>query len=257
MRLTGKVALVTGAAKGVGKGISACLAAAGAAVQLVDIDAEAGAHTAATLACNRADRVNFFEADIRHEAQIEAAIEDTVTRFGGLDVLVNNAGVNLSFDASTMTSQEWDDSMAIDFKGAWLCSKYALPQMVARGGGVIVNIASVHATMTTFNTFPYAAAKAGLIGMTRSLALDWGRKNVRVVAVSPGWVLSDAVERQISAAPDPAAERERIGSSIPGGFIGQPEDVGHLVTFLASDEARYITGTEIVVDGGISARFAE
>ena len=253
MRLTDKVALVTGAAKGVGEGISACLAAAGTAVQLVDIDVQAGAQTLASLPGTH----SFFEADIRDETQVAAAVRDTVTRFGGLDILVNNAGVNLSFDATRMTSQEWDDSMAIDFKGAWLVSKYALPEMVKRGGGVIINIASVHATMTAANAFPYAAAKAGLVGMTKSLALDWADKNVRVVAVSPGWILSDAVRREFARASDPAARESKVAQSIPSGFIGQPEDVGHLVAFLASDEARYITGTEIVIDGGISARFAE
>ena len=253
MRLANKVALVTGAAKGVGRGISACLAAAGAAVQLMDVDAQAGAQTLAGLPGTH----SFFEADVRDESQVAAAVRDTVARFGGLDVLVNNAGVNLSFDAAHMTSQEWDDSMAIDFKGAWLVSKYALPEMVRRGGGVIINIASVHATMTAVNAFPYAAAKAGLVGMTKSLALDWASQRVRVVAVSPGWILSDAVRREFAKAPDPAAKEARVAQSIPSGFIGQPEDVGHLVAFLASDEARYITGTEIVIDGGISARFAE
>ena len=220
MNLTDKVALVTGAAKGVGGGISACLAAAGAAVQLVDIDAQAGARTLASLP----GIDSFFEADVRDETQVAAAVRDTVTRFGGLDILVNNAGVNLSFDATRMTSQEWDDSMMI---------------------------------MTAVNAFPYAAAKAGLVGMTKSLALDWASQNIRVVAVSPGWILSDAVRKELAKASNPAAKEAGVAQSIPSGFIGQPEDVGHLVTFLASDEARYITGTEIVIDGGISARFAE
>ena len=122
----------------------------------------------------------------------------------------------------------------------------------------MVNIASVHATLTTYklttyNMFPYGAAKAGLVGLTKSLALDWSTKGVRAVAVSPGWILADAVRRGFAETQDPEAARAKVRPSLPVGYIGEPKDVGHLVAFLASDEARYITGTEIVIDGGTSA----
>jgi NAD(P)-dependent dehydrogenase (short-subunit alcohol dehydrogenase family) len=259
MTLSDKVGIVTGAAKGIGKGISLCLLEAGARVLMVDVDDKAGEQTLTEFSARTAfsNKVDFFRADVRDEAQVMAAAAQAVRRFGQLEIVVNNAGINLSFDATQMTSREWDESMAIDLKGAWLLTKHALPELVKRGGGVIVNIASVHATLTTFNTFPYAVAKAGLLGLTRSLALDWGKQNVRVVAVSPGWILSDAVRKSLERSPDPTAEEAKIRSSIPCGFIGEVNDVGHLVAFLASDEARYITGTEIVIDGGISSRFAE
>ena len=253
--LAGRVALVTGAGRGIGKATAVRLAQAGAAVVLAEIDAEAGEAAAQTLQIAGAKAV-FIQTDVSQETEVAAAVK-FAKRFGGLDILVNNAGRNLAYNAAEMTSEEWDSGMAVDLKGAWLCCKYALPEMVARGGGVIINIASVHATLTTYNMFPYSAAKAGLVGLTKSLALDWGSKGVRVVAVSPGWILSDAVLRGFADAKDPEAAREKVRSSLPSGHIGEPEDVGNLVAFLASDEARYITGTEIVVDGGTSARFAE
>lgn len=170
---------------------------------------------------------------------------------------MNNAGRNQHYNAAQMTADEWDRGMALNLKGAWLCSKYALPQMAQQGGGVIVNIASVHATMTLYDNFPYAAAKAGLLGMTRNLALDWGRHNIRVVAVSPGYVRTQPVLDGFAKAPDPAAEEARVTALHPINRIGTPRDVGNLVAFLASDEASYITGTEFIIDGGLTARYAD
>ncbi|MEM7737858.1 MAG: SDR family NAD(P)-dependent oxidoreductase [Deinococcota bacterium] len=250
-----KVALVTGAAKGIGQGIARQLALQGAAVVVADIDAETGQLATAELQ-ELGAKASFIETDISLEEQIIAAVNHAKTHYGGLDILVNNAGINLSYDATTMISQEWDAAMSIDLKGAWLCAKYAIPEMRARGQGAIINIASVHATMTTYNVFPYAAAKAGLVGLTKSLALDWGKHNIRAVAVSPGWVLSDVVQKSFAEHKN-GLQQEVVEASIPAKFIAVPDDIGHLVAFLASDNARYITGTEIVIDGGISARFAE
>ena len=254
--LAKRVAFVTGAGRGIGRAIAECLATSGAAVVLADIDAEAGEAAARTLQSSGYAAI-FVQTDVSCETEIAAAVGLTKKELGGLDILVNNAGRNLSHDAAEMTSEEWDNGMAVDLKGAWLCCKYALPEMVARGGGVIINIASVHATLTTYNMFPYSAAKAGLVGLTKSLALDWGKKGVRAVAVSPGWILSEAVLQEFSETENLQAAQEKVRSSLPIGYIGKPHDVGHLAAFLASDEARYITGTEIVIDGGTSARFAE
>ena len=147
--------------------------------------------------------------------------------------------------------------MSLNLRGAWLCAKHALPIMAQQEAGVIVNIASVHATMTMYNFFPYNVAKSGILGLTRSLALDWGKHNIRAVAVSPGWVRTQPAIDYLEQADDPAAEEERVRNLHPLRRIGEPKDIGALVAFLASDEARYITGTEIVIDGGITARHAD
>lgn len=254
--LADKVALVTGAARGIGRGIARQLAARGAAVALTDIDASAGQDALAEI-LEAGGRAIFIRMDVRDEAAIRAATDETIRAFGGLNVLVNNTGLNFHYDATQMQQHEWDDALAINLRSAWLCSKHAIPHMAAQGGGVIVNIASVHANMTMYGNFPYAVTKSGLVGLTRSLALDWGHAHIRAVAVNPGYIRTQRVIDGFAQAPDPAAEEARVIALHPIKRIGTPDDVGHLVAFLASDEASFITGTEITIDGGLTARYAD
>ncbi|MCY4062492.1 MAG: glucose 1-dehydrogenase [Chloroflexi bacterium] len=255
-RLNGKSAFVTGAGQGIGRGIAEQLAANGASVTIAEINEESGNSTADEL-CHAGCEAQFAQVDIRSEDDIKAGIAAHMERFGALDILVNNAGQNQHFDASKMTVDEWEQSMSLNLRGAWLCAKHALPIMAQQEAGVIVNIASVHATMTMYNFFPYNVAKSGILGLTRSLALDWGKHNIRAVAVSPGWVRTQPAIDYLEQADDPAAEEERVRNLHPLRRIGEPKDIGALVAFLASDEASYITGTEIVIDGGITARHAD
>ena len=171
-------------------------------------------------------------------------------------MLVNNAGANAYFDAAAMTEAEWDAVFAVDLKGAWLCCKHALPAMKRAGAGSIVNIASIHATLTMAGMFPYAAAKAGLVGLTRSLALDAARAHIRVNAVLPGWTRTRLVEEWFRMQPDPAEAERRVLAVHPLGRLSTPLEVANLVAFVASDEASAITGAALAVDGGLSARFA-
>ncbi len=255
-RLQDKSAFVTGAGQGIGRGIAEQLATNGASVTIAEINESTGQSTANEL--NQAGyAAQFTRVDIRSEDEIKAGIAAHVEEFGGLDILVNNAGANQNFDASRMSVDEWEKSMSLNLRGAWLCSKHALPIMAQQESGVIINIASVHATMTTYNFFPYNVAKSGILGLTRSLALDWGHRNIRAVTVSPGWIRTQPVIDHFAGADDPAAEEGRVRDIHPLRRIGEPENVGALVAFLASDEASYITGTEIVIDGGISARHAD
>ncbi len=251
-----KSAFVSGAGQGIGRGIAQKLAANGARVTIAEINAESG-RAAADELTEAGHQAQFVRVDIRSEDEIRAGIAAHVERCGGLDILVNNAGANQHYDASKMSVDEWERSLSLNLRGAWLCCKHALPIMAERESGVIINIASVHATLTTYNFFPYNVAKSGLLGLTRSLALDWGHHNIRVIAVSPGWVRTPPAIAHFEQADDPAAEEQRVRDLHPLKRIGTPEDIGALVAFLASDEAGYITGTEIVIDGGISARFAD
>ena len=254
-RLKGKSALVTGAGAGIGRGIAEQLAANGASLTIAEINEATGRSTADELR-NASYEAQFAQVDIRSEDDIIAGIATHMERFGALDILVNNAGQNQHFDASQMSVDEWEESMSLNLRGAWLCCKHALPVMAAGEGGVIISIASVHATMTATNFFPYNVAKSGILGLTRSLALDWGQHNIRAVAVSPGWVRTQPAIDYFEGADDPAAEEQRVKDLHPLRRIGEPRDIGALVAFLASDEARHITGTEIVIDGGITARHA-
>ena len=255
-RLGGKSAFVTGAGQGIGRGIAKELAAQGASVTIAEINDATGKTTAEEL-CGAGYQAQFARVDIRCEADIKAGIAAHVAHFGGLDILVNNAGQNQHFDASQMSVEEWETSMSLNLRGAWLCSKHALPIMASQESGVIINIASVHANLTLYNNFPYNVAKSGVLGLTRSLAVDWGQSNIRAVSVSPGYFRTQPVLNGFAQANDPAAEEERIIALHPLKRIGLPKDAGKLVAFLASDDACYITGSEIVIDGGISARYAD
>ena len=255
-RLSGKSAFVTGAGQGIGRGIVEELATQGAAVTIAEIDETTGPSTAADLS-QAGLQAQFAKVDIRSEDDIKAGIAAHVTRFGTLDILVNNAGANQNYDASTMSTDEWDRSLSLNLRGAWLCCKHALPIMAAQQSAAIINIASVHATLTLQGNFPYNVAKSGILGLTRSIALDWGHKNIRAISVSPGYVRTPPVLDGFAKAPDPAAEERRVIDLHPLKRIGEPENIGKLVAFLASEDASYITGTEIVIDGGISARYAD
>jgi NAD(P)-dependent dehydrogenase (short-subunit alcohol dehydrogenase family) len=253
--LQNKVALITGAGRGIGQAIARRMAAEGTAVTIAELDPRT-AQAAADELCAAGYSALAVPTDITREGDVQNAVEKTLERFGKLNILVNNAGKNFYFDAATMTGDEWDTAMAVDVKGAWLCCKYAIPPMLAQGGGSIVNIASIHARMTVEGMFPYGAAKAALTGMTRSLALDLGRKNIRVNAICPGWVRTALVDEWFATQPDSAAAEERVLSVQPMGRIATPEEIANVVAFVASDEASFITGAEIFVDGGASIRFA-
>jgi NAD(P)-dependent dehydrogenase (short-subunit alcohol dehydrogenase family) len=252
-RLTGKVAIVTGAGRGIGYAIAEKMVSEGASVVIAEIN---GGDQAAQSLREKGLNVSAVQTDITNEESVQQSVARTVDTYGTLNILVNNAGMNFYYDATQMSSDEWDRAMAVDLKGAWLCCKYAIPAMREQGGGAIVNIASVHASMTTYGMFPYAAAKSALIGMTRSLALDWAAEKIRVVAVSPGWVRTHLVEEWLQTQVDPQTAEDRVLETIPLHQIAVPHEIANLVAFVASDEASYLTGTEIVIDGGVTARFA-
>ena len=250
--LDGKSVLVTGAARGIGAAVAEAVVEEGGAVALLDID-PAGADTAARLA----DRgvAHFFPCDLRSLEEVERAVAGAEQALGGLDGLVNNAGVNAYFDAVTMTEDDWDSVFAIDLKAAWMLAKAALPALIERRGA-IVNVSSIQARLTIRGFFPYAAAKAGLEGLTRSLALEYAPAGVRVNAVAPGYTATRLVEEWLDRQDDPAAARERVLATIPLGRIATPREIAHVVVFLLSDRASAIAGATLAVDGGLSVRYA-
>ena len=254
-RLEGRSAIVTGGARGIGRAIVERLAAEGAQVTFCDLGHPAGEQALRELA-GAGVTATFVQADITREADVERLVGGVVDRLGTVDILVNNAGINAYFDAAAMTEAEWDSVFAVDLKGAWLCAKHALVPMRRTRRGAIVNIASIHAQMTIAGMFPYAAAKAGLVGLTRSLALDCGLLGIRVNAVLPGYTRTRLVEEWLSLQPDPAAAERRVLESIPAGRIASPAEIASVVAFLASDDASAMTGASVAVDCGLSVRFA-
>lgn len=251
--LDGEVAVVTGGSRGIGRAIVELLAREGASVAFCGRDEQAGRQAEAELA---GLPVAFRAADVAAERDVEALVEMCAERFGGPTILVNNAGVNANFDATTMTEAEWDRFFGIDLKSAWLTSKHVLPHMRAAGRGAIVNVSSLHGFATLEGFFPYAAAKSGLVGLTRSLALDWGPHGIRVNCVAPGFVRTRLVQESIDRSEDRAAAEAAMTRGVALGRIGAPEEIAHVVRFLVADEASYVTGASLLVDGGLTARRA-
>ena len=200
--------------------------------------------------------VTFAKVDVTRESDVVRGVAGVTSQYGRIDVLVNNAGINAYFDAVDMTEAQWDEVFAVDLKGAWLCAKHVLPGMRVRRAGSIVNIASIHASLTIAGMFPYAAAKSAVVGLTRSLALDCAPLGIRVNAVSPGWTRTHLVEEWFRLQPDPAAAEASIMNVHPMRRIATPAEVANLVAFVASDEASAMTGASLAVDCGLGIQFA-
>jgi NAD(P)-dependent dehydrogenase (short-subunit alcohol dehydrogenase family) len=250
-RLEGGHVFVTGGARGIGAAIVAKALAEGARVSIVDRD-EAGRDL--LLALSAGERALFCAGDVRRASDIARAVEAATHKFGQVSGLVNNAGRNVYADPVTMTEDEWEDVFAVDLKSAWLVARAVLPGMKAAKRGAIVNIASLHADLTYPGMFPYAAAKSGLVGLTRSLALEVGKDGIRVNALSPGYV-ETALVTEFFARAD-ASLRDQVLSVHPMGRIASPAEIANCVVFLLSDEASFVTGANWRVDGGLGARFA-
>lgn len=251
-RLAGEHILVTGGSRGIGAAIVEKALAEGARVSFFDIDAAAGTSFAAEVGAG--GRVCFAAADVRKAADIAAAHVAVSAALGPVTGLVNNAGRNAYYDPVEMTEAQWDDVFSVDLKSAWLCARVVLPAMLDAHKGSIVNIASVHADHTFAGYFPYAAAKSGLVGLTRSLALEVGPRQIRVNALSPGWTETALVADYFSRQPSDA--RAKVLDVHPMGRIAKPAEIANCAVFLLSDEASFVTGANWRVDGGLGARFA-
>jgi NAD(P)-dependent dehydrogenase (short-subunit alcohol dehydrogenase family) len=242
-RLTNRVAIVTGATRGIGEGIARRLAADGAAVVVSGRTVPEGREVVESIRADGGTAI-FVEADLRSIDNIQQLFEATIEEFGSLGILVNNAAVQTESGAAETTLEEWNLILETNFRAYWFCAKLAYECM---DEGSIINISSNHAFSTMPAHFPYNAVKAGIDGMTRAMALDFGPR-VRVNAVNPGWV---AVER--TTAEMSAATRARLDAIHPLGRIGRPEDIAGVVSFLASSDSTFITGESILVDGGRGA----
>ncbi len=249
MKLAGHHIFVTGGAKGIGEAIVRDCVAEGANVSYVDIDSASGEKLANELGA----KVKFVKASVASFEELSKAFTEVVAAFGEVTGVVNNAGVNSHADPVTMTDKEWDDFFAVDMKPVWLTAKLALPAMRKAGKGSIVNICSIHGRLTYPGFFPYGAAKSAVLGLTRNLALDEGKHEIRVNAVSPGYILTDLTKGWLNAE---AGRTERANSIQPMGRMGQPEEVAKVVTFLLSDKSSYVSGSDWAVDGGLGARSA-
>lgn len=242
--LDNKIALVTGAARGIGQAIAVRLAAAGADLALCDVQAEWLEETAAKVAAlgRRAER---YAVDVAQSAQVQAAVDGAVEAFGRLDVLVNNAGITKDGFLARMSESDWDAVLSVNLKGAFLFTKAAARPMMRQKSGVIVNIASIIGLIGNAGQCNYAASKAGLIALTKSTAKELASRNIRANAVAPGFIRTKMTEKL------PEELQKKMLEAIPLGRFGEPEDVANVVLFLASDASAYVTGQVVTVCGGM------
>ncbi len=243
MRLDGRTAIVTGGGSGIGRAIARRFAAEGGAVVVADLVGERAEEVAAEIGGTA------VQADVTVAADVSRMVDAA----GRIEVLVNNAGGGMADDLLEISEEEWDTDVTVNLKSAFLCSKAVLPGMIERGAGVILNISSVNG-MAFFANEPYSAAKAGLINLTRSMAVRYGKHGIRAVAIAPGTIRSPLWQERIDKEP---AIFERLVRWYPLGRVGEPEDIANAAVFLASDDAAWITGEVLRVDGGLLAGNAQ
>ena len=253
-RCDGKVALVTGAGSGLGRAISVLLAREGARVAVTDIDPDAATNTAQAINAERPDAAMAVRHDVTDEADWQAVLAESVAKFGGLNILVNNAGISAGGNVEDTDFETWKRVHAVDLDGVFLGCKHAIRHIHAAGGGAIVNISSISGIIAGHNTASYSSAKAGVRLLSKSVALHCAKRgyDIRCNSVHPAYIktpILDPLVRRLGAEEAYA----KLGRQIPLGRIGEPDDVAYGVLYLASDESRFVTGTELIIDGGISA----
>jgi NAD(P)-dependent dehydrogenase (short-subunit alcohol dehydrogenase family) len=250
-RLKDKVAIVTGAGSGIGAAIARIFAREGARVTLADIRPEGIQSLTHNIGAAGGEALS-VQADVRSGEQVRKMVQETVDRFGKLDILVNNAGVRASRSTVVdLTEEEFDQTLAVDLKGVWLCSKYAIPEMIRNGGGAIVNMSSISASIGQPLQGVYNAAKGAVEVLTRCMALDFAKSKIRCNNVNPAWVRTEMNRVELAEMQNRGGkEWEEVLRLHPLGRVGEPEDVAWAVVYLASDESAWVTGTSLYVDGG-------
>ncbi|MBJ22785.1 MAG: alcohol dehydrogenase [Deltaproteobacteria bacterium] len=251
-RLSGRIALVTGAASGIGAATAQCFAGEGAVVAGLDIQQPDAARWKRVE--ELAPAASFHSASVSSETEVKAAVAEIAERHAGFDILVNAAGVAGGGPLESIEEGEWDRIVNINLKGTFLMCKHAVAPILSRGGGAIVNIASVEGLVASENSSPYAASKGGVVQLNRSLAVDLTHRGIRVNSVCPGLIETPMVEAVTKATEGPLVEmREQFVNNHLMRRCGQPEEIANAILFLASDEASFVTGATLVVDGGWTA----
>jgi NAD(P)-dependent dehydrogenase (short-subunit alcohol dehydrogenase family) len=250
-QLDGKVALVTGASTGIGRAAAIALASEGAAVLVTDVDGARGRRVIDEIE-GKGGRAVFFHMDVTDDGQVSAAVDEAVHRYGGLDVAYNNAGIEgAQAPVHEMPPDNWHRVLAVNLTGVWTCMRHEIPAMLERGGGSIINCSSVAGLVGFPAIAAYAASKHGLIGLTKTAALEYATQGIRVNAVCPGVIDTEMIERFTHEEPD--AEAAMIATE-PIGRLGQPEEIADAVVWLASSRSSFVTGQAIAVDGGFVTR---
>lgn len=249
MKLQNKVALITGAGAGIGEATAILFAEQGARVVLADRNYALAAAVAERIGNN----AFALEVNVAKAEQVQAMVEKTVEHFGGIDILVNNAGFGCLGTVVSLDEDAWDSVIDVNLKGVYLCSKYAIPELVKRGGGAVVNLASTISVVGIKDRAAYVAAKGGVAALTRAMALDHSAEGIRVNSVAPGVINSSYYDKMFQQVPDPEAFRKALEARSPLNKMGDPLDIANMILFLASDDSKFATGAMFTVDGGYTA----
>jgi NAD(P)-dependent dehydrogenase (short-subunit alcohol dehydrogenase family) len=255
-RLEGKVCIITGGALGIGRACAERMADEGATIAIFDVLDEPGRAAAQDLEA-RGARAGYWHVEVSDEVAVRDAMAVVAARFGAINVLVNNAGISgTTKPTHEVTEQEWDRVMAVNVKGVFFCVKHAIAHLRAAGGGSIINLSSIYGLVGAPDVPPYHASKGAVTLMTKTDAMIYAPDAIRVNSIHPGYIWTPMVEHHLlaSGATDLAAAREEVGKLHPLGHMGEPDDIAWGAVYLASDESRFMTGSELVIDGGYTAR---
>jgi NAD(P)-dependent dehydrogenase (short-subunit alcohol dehydrogenase family) len=253
-RLDGRVALISGGAQGIGRAIAARFQREAACVFILDCDSESGNKTVVELTRqNPSLPVRYLRADLRDPIEIKNAVDTVGNQHGRVDILVNNAGVELERSIEKLTVADWDLVMNVNLRGAFLLTQAVVP-VFPETGGAIVNISSIHATHAFPDSIPYACSKAGMVALTRNLALELSSRHIRVNCICPGYIDTRLWEEYLRHTVNPRSVAEQTTALHPLGRRGMPDDISEAALFLASDSSSFITGTDLIVDGGLTVR---
>jgi NAD(P)-dependent dehydrogenase (short-subunit alcohol dehydrogenase family) len=253
MKLEQRVAVITGAGSGIGQAMARLFAGEGARIFAADVN-ESAAQETARMITEAGGACRTFAADVSRPDQVRAMIDAAISAFGRIDILCNNAGIGSTTDVVECEPDEWDRVMAVNVKSVYLGCKYAIPHMLAQGGGVIVNTASVAGMVGLPKRASYSASKGAVIALTRQVAVEYVEQGIRVNCLCPGTVDSPWVGRLLQQADDPVAARQALVARQPLGRLGTPDEIAAAALYLVSDDAAFITGTGLVIDGGLTAR---
>lgn len=253
MRLRNKVAVITGAGSGIGRTTALLFSEEGAKVAIVEIDKERGQDTVDMIR-GKGQEALFIPTDITDPSQVKSMVNQVIEAYGKMNILVNNAGLYLQGDAISTNEKQWDKIMAVNLRAAFLCCKYCIPRMIESGDGVVINVSSEAGIVAIKNQVAYNTSKAGLISLTKSIALDFASQNIRANCVCPGTTETALVASALAKQADPERARREVEKVRPANRLGKPEEIAYGILYLASDESPYATGAVLSIDGGYTAQ---